>query len=66
MPMRDILAHGPLYPQAALDRSFERGESSYSGLAMVRAVVKQHGGSLEIESEPGEGTYAQIRIPLRD
>jgi signal transduction histidine kinase len=33
---------------------------------MVRAVVKQHGGSLEIESEPGEGTYAQIRIPLRD
>ncbi|MGI8538602.1 MAG: ATP-binding protein [Rubrobacteraceae bacterium] len=52
--------------QSLIDRSFDRGESSYSGLAMVRAVVKQHGGSLEIESEPGEGTYAQIRIPLRD
>lgn len=52
--------------QSLIDRSFEREESSYSGLAMVRAVVNQHGGNLEIESEPGEGTYAQIRIPLRD
>lgn len=52
--------------QSLIDRSFEREESSYSGLAMVRAVVNQHGGDLEIESEPGEGTYAQVRIPLRD
>jgi signal transduction histidine kinase len=36
------------------------------GLALTRAVVEQHGSSLEVDSEPEGGTYAQIRLPLRD
>ncbi|MDQ4063047.1 MAG: hypothetical protein M3122_03935 [Actinomycetota bacterium] len=29
-------------------------------------MVEQHGGSFEIDSEPGGGTYTSIRLPLRD
>ncbi len=36
------------------------------GLALTKAIVEQHGGRLLVESEPGGGAYAQIRLPLRD
>jgi two-component system, OmpR family, sensor kinase len=36
------------------------------GLALTNAIVEQHGGRLLVESEPGGGAYAQIRLPLRD
>jgi len=35
-------------------------------LFVIKAIVEQHGSSLEVYSEPGGGTYAQIRLPLRD
>ena len=35
------------------------------GLAFTRAIVEQHGGRLDIRSEPGEGTYARLDLPLR-
>lgn len=34
------------------------------GLAMVRSIVEEHGGSLSIESEPGRGTSVEVRMPL--
>ncbi|CAO1653796.1 HAMP domain-containing histidine kinase [Salinibacterium sp. NSLL150] len=34
------------------------------GLAVVREVVDQHGGSAEVESAVGEGTRIIIRLPL--
>ncbi|MBH0082364.1 cell wall metabolism sensor histidine kinase WalK [Salinibacterium sp. SWN167] len=34
------------------------------GLAVVREVVAQHGGSAEVESAVGEGTRIIIRLPL--
>jgi two-component system OmpR family sensor kinase len=34
------------------------------GLAIVAAVVRAHGGDVEAESEPGEGTTFRVRIPL--
>lgn len=40
-------------------------ESPRTGLILTKAIVEQHGGDLEIDSEPGEGTYVQIRLPLR-
>jgi two-component system OmpR family sensor kinase len=57
--------------QSLIDRAFEPGAYGddggrpRTGLTLTKAVVEQHGGRFGIESEPGEGTYAQIRLPLR-
>ena len=56
--------------QSIIDRAFDPeayddGGRPRTGLTLTRAVVEQHGGRFGIESEPGEGTYAQIRLPLR-
>ena len=34
------------------------------GLYLTRSVIERLGGSLEIESELGRGTKAQVRLPL--
>ncbi len=34
------------------------------GLPTVRRIIEAHGGSVELESSPGHGTRAQIRLPL--
>jgi hypothetical protein len=36
------------------------------GVALTKAIVEQHGGHLEIESEPGQGTYVRLGLPLRE
>lgn len=35
------------------------------GLPIARLMVEQHGGSVEVESEPGRGTTFRIRLPRR-
>lgn len=42
-----------------------QGNRAGVGLVMTKAIVEQHGGQLTIDSEPGEGTYVQIQLPLR-
>jgi signal transduction histidine kinase len=34
------------------------------GLYVVRRIVDAHGGSIEVESEPGRGTAFQVRLPV--
>jgi cell cycle sensor histidine kinase DivJ len=34
------------------------------GLSIVKGLVKLHGGDLEVESRPGEGTRMVVRLPL--
>lgn len=54
--------------QSLIDEAFDLPGTAQTrvGLALTKAVIEQHGGSLEVDSEPGRGTYVQIRLPLRD
>ena len=42
----------------------EVGRGSGLGLSIVHNVVDQHGGRLELSSEPGRGFTARIRLPI--
>jgi signal transduction histidine kinase len=35
------------------------------GLAVVRNIVKEHGGAISVESAPGNGSRFEIRLPVR-
>ena len=35
------------------------------GLTIAKAIVERHGGSIEVESAPGEGTTVRVRLPVR-
>lgn len=34
------------------------------GLALCREIVAVHGGTMELDSRPGEGTLVTLRFPL--
>lgn len=36
------------------------------GLPLVKSLAELHGGTLDLESQPGKGTVATISLPLRD
>ena len=40
------------------------GEGTGLGLAMCNDIIRQHGGSIEVDTEPGEYTEMVITIPL--
>lgn len=65
---------GPGIPQESLERVFEpffrlpRPESSAAegnglGLAICREMVDQMGGEIHLDSTPGQGTCARVRLP---
>jgi two-component system sensor histidine kinase BaeS len=64
---------GPGVAPDELERIFDLGvrldansSGSGLGLAVSRAIVDAHGGSLEVESTPGAGSTFTIVLPLRE
>ena len=58
-------------PPEVVERAFEpyfttraRGESPGLGLAMVYGIVHQHGGHVEVHSQPSVGTTFEILLPI--
>ncbi|MDX1584933.1 MAG: ATP-binding protein, partial [Thermoanaerobaculia bacterium] len=58
-----------------LERIFERfhrvkkdeanAKGTGLGLYITKQIVEMHGGTIEVESQPGEGTTFAIEIPIR-
>lgn len=58
-------------PAENVSRIFEpyfttKGGGSGLGLFIVRRIVREHGGDLILESDPGRGTTARILLPLAE
>jgi len=41
------------------------GRGTGQGLALCHTIIKRHGGSLNVESEPGIGSTLTVRLPIR-
>lgn len=64
--------NGPGIPPSERERLFDRfyrrdagqGSGSGLGLAIVRAIARQHGGTVALLEAPSGGLRAQVRLPL--
>jgi len=69
-----VIDHGMGIPAADLEHVFERFHRGSNvvgrvggtgiGLAGVRDIVEQHGGTIAIESREGIGTHVAVQLPL--
>lgn len=64
IPSRHLENLGRRFYRADAGRARSSGGTGL-GLAIVRAVAERHGGRLEMESQPGQGTRARLVLPLR-
>ena len=62
---------GPGIPRDVLPRIFDPffttkdvGEGSGLGLSIVHGIIERHGGHIDVESQPGQGTKFSISFPL--
>jgi two-component system sensor histidine kinase BaeS len=52
--------------ERAFDRFWRSGDTAGAGLglAIVRDLMRAHGGEAELESTPGTGTIVRCRFPV--
>jgi two-component system NtrC family sensor kinase len=62
---------GPGIPPEIRARMFEPffttkppGQGTGLGLSLCRGIIEVHGGTLEVESEPGQGARFRVNLPL--
>jgi len=60
---------GPGIPTAALPRVYDpdfttKAGGNGIGLHVARSIVELHGGEIELESRPGDGTEVRVDLPL--
>lgn len=65
----EVVDDGPGMNEETLARCFEvyfstKGSGSGLGLATVRRILEAHGGTLDVQSSPGNGTQVALRLPL--
>ena len=41
----------------------DQGEGTGLGLAIVAKIVDEHGGTIKVQSTPGEGTTFHLNLP---
>ena len=62
----DGIGMAPEVAERAFDMFFttkEAGEGTGLGLGTVHSLVQAHGGSLDLQTSPGEGTTVCVRLP---
>ena len=65
----EVLDRGPGIPEEMRERAFEpyvssKARGSGLGLALVRDIVVQHGGTVSLENREGGGACARLSLPL--
>ena len=67
----EVTDTGPGVPQALQAKIFEpffttkpTGEGTGLGLSLCRGMIEEHGGTIELDSEPGRGSRFTIELPL--
>jgi nitrogen fixation/metabolism regulation signal transduction histidine kinase len=65
----EVVDRGVGIPPGNLDRVFEpdfttKGDGMGLGLAIVQGIVVGHGGSIGVDSTPGQGTTFKVTLPL--
>jgi PAS domain S-box-containing protein len=65
-----VTDNGPGMPPEVVSHLFEpffttkpEGKGTGLGLAICHGIVESHGGSIEVETEPGHGTTFDVRLP---
>jgi two-component system, OmpR family, sensor kinase len=53
-----------IFDRFARGRDRRRSQGAGLGLAIVRAIAEAHGGSVTVDSRPGEGATFIVRIPV--